>query len=792
VWNGDSYVVFNLTRMQIDQGAITTGDAENRLILLKARVGTGFDDVTQQFFGVSAYHLNAAAAQTLIADINRDGQPDILIAANNEDGRANDATATNKIAQSQVLLSQPDHTYKSVNIGAPTFGAERSFLLDTSGPEVLIHLAGITPAPTSQNVFDGDIVMVTSPVYKLAPDGNSFSYVRESATFNYGSVLLPAGKVATIANRNGGVMTLAVAESDAQGKWSISSVFDPFPEAGRVATYYSWNTEPFYNSPYRLVDGHKLFDAFYSIFGSISSDPAAPIIFAGLAGAVIDQPAVDGAYYLRGSDVINKYFFLGVENGKLVETDYRIIGASNLGRITFDIMDVNKDGLIDIVQQTVRSQGGYPDVYLNDGHHHFIRADIAVFPNSGAANSYGVFVPHGDRFDIIFTGTGVNTQFHVEPIVEYALQPFPFGRFGVTALDVSTDLEVFRTLQTEGKLQSIALIDTTPGTIALTSAQLAQSAAVLDKITSAFDLSISVNNATQTISGYKDHAWTAVLSGKLSDYTFDAVNSLGAVVAHNGAATMTLNGASSIVFSDATITAASWANAQNTLSNILRTPATSSVSGTTALQLAAGPGTAQYAQAIAQVVSAADTTTSVATLAYQFFTGKIPTSGGYDYLVSPTGPNPNNLNAAYYQSFNLENRYINFAVNLGKLGEGKDAFAASYGSMSLFDATKAAYTRIFGGAPTDAKVHALLDPTFNFNGQTITRADYFGFYGLDGPNGIGTKAAMVGWLLAEAEKADIGMYARANAAFLTDLADGATFNIDLIGVYGRPEYLFGA
>jgi serralysin len=195
--------------------------------------------------------------------------------------------------------------------------------------------------------------------------------------------------------------------------------------------------------------------------------------------------------------------------------------------------------------------------------------------------------------------------------------------------------------------------------------------------------------------------------------------------------------------------------------------------------------------AVADLVKAADATTSVATLSYQFFTGKIPTAAGYDYLVSPTGPNPNNINAAYYQDFNLENRYINFAVNLGKLGEGKDAFAASYGSMSLFDATKAIYGRIFGATPTDAKVHALLDPTFNFNGQTITRADYFAIYGQDGVNGIGTKAAMVGWLMAEAEKADLGLYAKANAAFLTDLSDGATLNVDLIGVYGRPEYAFG-
>ena len=210
--------------------------------------------------------------------------------------------------------------------------------------------------------------------------------------------------------------------------------------------------------------------------------------------------------------------------------------------------------------------------------------------------------------------------------------------------------------------------------------------------------------------------------------------------------------------------------------NILR-----SSNGPLASELAdrVASGTLTIAQATAELIKAADATTSVATLAYQFFTGKIPSAGGIDYLVSPSGPNPNNLNAAYYQSFNLENRYINFAVNLGKEGEGKAQFSAAYGGLTLTQATQKAYDEIFGLTPSDAKVAALLS-----GGRDL----YFEAYGRDGVNGIGTKAAMVGWLMAEAEKADVGMYARANAAFLTDLADGAAFAVDLIGTYGRPEF----
>src|SRR4051812_15952555 len=74
-------------------------------------------------------------------------------------------------------------------------------------------------------------------------------------------------------------------------------------------------------------------------------------------------------------------------------------------------------------------------------------------------------------------------------------------------------------------------------------------------------------------------------------------------------------------------------------------------------------------------------TTQVALMTYQFFTGLTPKAEGLDYLVSPEGPNPTNLNSAYYRNFNVENRYINFSVALGKLGEGRPVFQAGYGSL---------------------------------------------------------------------------------------------------------------
>jgi serralysin len=195
--------------------------------------------------------------------------------------------------------------------------------------------------------------------------------------------------------------------------------------------------------------------------------------------------------------------------------------------------------------------------------------------------------------------------------------------------------------------------------------------------------------------------------------------------------------------------------------------------------------------AVSDLVVAARSTASVATIAYQFFTGSTPSAAGMDYLVSSTGPNPNNLDSTYYQSFSTENRYINFAVNLGKAGAGHAQFEAQYGGLNLFEATKQAYATIFGGEPPDAKVHALLDPSVDLSGVTMTRAQYFASYGADGPDGLGTKAAMVGWLLTEAVKADLGTYAKANDAYLADLAlHDAPFAIDMIGHYAQPGFAF--
>ncbi|MCC7266970.1 MAG: M10 family metallopeptidase [Caulobacteraceae bacterium] len=284
----------------------------------------------------------------------------------------------------------------------------------------------------------------------------------------------------------------------------------------------------------------------------------------------------------------------------------------------------------------------------------------------------------------------------------------------------------------------------------------------------------------------------AVFSGDLSGYAI-ASSGGGRTVTDlrpgGGDGTDTLTSIEALAFADQTIIVGEVADATRAavaVTNILRLdPATAAYQSLVASLTADLQAGDSIAEVIDRVVTQADATTSVATLAYQFFVGFAPSGGGLNFLVSPTGPNANNINSAYYQFFNLENRYINFAVNLGVVGEGHASFLAEYGVKSLTEATRSAYAEIFGVTPDDAKLALLLDADI---GAGMTRRDYFAFYGRDGLEGLGTKAAMVGWLLAEAEKIDDGTYALSNHAYLTDLADGAAFLVDLVGVYGQPDF----
>jgi S-layer protein len=189
------------------------------------------------------------------------------------------------------------------------------------------------------------------------------------------------------------------------------------------------------------------------------------------------------------------------------------------------------------------------------------------------------------------------------------------------------------------------------------------------------------------------------------------------------------------------------------------------------------------AQTLANVGVYAQDKTDVALGAYQYFTGATPTLAGLAYLVHGGG-NANDLSSSYYAGFNKENRYYNFAINLAldPASAASAAFAASYAGLTFAQAVTVAYEQIVGSAVVGATQAAAAI-------ASITAAQSF-FASVAASRATGAnqdlavKAIMIGYILEEAQKADVGIYAKGVDGFILDLQpDGVATTGSLLTNY---------
>jgi S-layer protein len=199
-----------------------------------------------------------------------------------------------------------------------------------------------------------------------------------------------------------------------------------------------------------------------------------------------------------------------------------------------------------------------------------------------------------------------------------------------------------------------------------------------------------------------------------------------------------------------------------------------------------GLGIKTDVQTRAMVINTADNDTAVAALSYQFYTGAAPSAAGLSYLVN-SSINGTDLNDAYYANFSLENRYINFSTNLGVVGEGAAGFATTYGGLSFSQTVDLAYEKIIGSAYAAA---AGVNAT-SAKADIVSRAGYFTALanqnfstGTDAQRDLAIKAGVVGYIMGEAMKADIGVYAAAmNNHTLAIINGTALYGRDLLAAY---------
>jgi RsaA N-terminal domain/Peptidase M10 serralysin C terminal/Bacterial Ig-like domain len=143
-------------------------------------------------------------------------------------------------------------------------------------------------------------------------------------------------------------------------------------------------------------------------------------------------------------------------------------------------------------------------------------------------------------------------------------------------------------------------------------------------------------------------------------------------------------------------------------------------------------------------------TTGVAHDAYKFFTGATPTHAGMTWLID-SADNPNDLTDGYYARFTAENRYINFAVNLGAVGEGRAGFETQYGGLTFAEAVTKAYGEIIGATEAQSAGFDVAAALRYIQSQEA----YFRALGGDD---LGAKAAMAGYVLSVGTSFQVGKY----------------------------------
>ena len=418
--NGDGKpdIVLFINQMQTVLGTVTSGPTPNREIILGSQADGTYKDITANVLGsatspTTGFSLNGYSNETVVADINGDGKPDIIIAESHEDGRSvNNASFGNAV--SQVQLSQPDGSYKTVDIGTSYFGGRGSIqVLSTSaGPEIFLGAYGSTTGSSWISLANGPNGAYTDPIYKLNTAGTGFDLVGMAPTNAYGSAVLSTTKIVDIVHytNSSGVSGQGYAVGTlGNGQWSFGAVLAPYSNTV-ITNFVSWNMDHGSTNVYN-VNGQLVSAGLPSILGTFQSTPTSDTyVVTQLEASLLSAPRSDGNYYQSDGSAFSKIDFWKVVGTTLVAAPLNLVGENTaLSVQQFQFIDINHDGLLDFVSNNRSGpnggQGIVPDVYLNDGAGSLIHVDKAFFPTADISGNWAGFFAdfNGDgKYDLLY------------------------------------------------------------------------------------------------------------------------------------------------------------------------------------------------------------------------------------------------------------------------------------------------------------------------------------------------------------------------------------------------------
>jgi hypothetical protein len=368
-------------------GTVTNGPTPNRVLVFLSQSDGTYKDATASLLPNNPLGILPGEARNIsVGDANEDGRPDFAFSLSREDGRSGDPWS-NSIAQSVVMVSQPDGTYKLMDVGNPDWSQTIGIIQSNGVGHIFFN--GFTNANATQDYWNStqNMVTVSGVDLVLNPAGTAWVMNGPLPIDGSGFVALPPDKaggltqyIVTVSRdaSNSTYPTLAVLGTD--GKWAVTDIVRPFEF--RSVPFVSWQGM-LKTGSVAIINGTVLTGITYDDYQQFTPYPgAAPVAVLRISSAAIEKPQSDGAYHETDGTPYCALQFYAVQDNKLVVAPIRLIDEQHWINNNFeDFLDINKDGLQDIVEYPY-TESGAPIVYLNTGAGQFVHIDASSFPTA--------------------------------------------------------------------------------------------------------------------------------------------------------------------------------------------------------------------------------------------------------------------------------------------------------------------------------------------------------------------------------------------------------------------------